>query len=59
MNLLLRSNTLTVGTKFQSFAELKNALDHVLSKYKVLPDLCKRYDSRTLQQAKLSYPKLM
>ena len=53
------SNTLTVGTKFQSLAELKNALDHALLKGEVLPVLCKRYSSRTLQQAKLSCPKLM
>lgn len=46
------SNTLAVGTKFQSLAGLKNALDHALSKGKVLPVLCKRYGSRTLQQAK-------
>ena len=44
------SNTLTVGTKFQSFAEVKIALDHALSKGEVLPVLCKKYGSRILQQ---------
>ena len=46
------SNTFTVETKFQSLAELKNALDYALFKGEVMPVLCKRYSSRTLQQAK-------
>ena len=48
--------TLTVGTKFQSFTELKNALDCFQR-----ANFCQFYvrDSRTLQQARKFSPKLI
>ena len=50
------SNTLTVGTKFQSFVELKNELDHFQK-----ANFSQLYvrDSRILQQAKQSCPTLV
>ena len=49
-------NTLTVGAKFQSFVELKNALECYQK-----ANFCQFYvrDSRTLQQAKKFSPKLI
>ena len=50
------SDALTVGAKFQSFIELKNALDRFQR-----ANSCQFYvrDSRTLQQAKKFSPKLV
>ena len=49
-------DTLTVGAKFHSFIELKNALDCFQK-----ANFCQFYvrDSRTLQQAKKFSPKLI